>query len=51
VWVRARGRELWSVRVRLPGRGSFVARSRALQRGGVVEVARTARNTRAFRLR
>ena len=52
VWVRARGTDLWSVRVRLPRRGSFRALSRASQRdSGVVESARTARNTRAFRLR
>ncbi len=51
VWVPARGTDLWSVRVRLPRRGSFVARSRALQRGGAVEAVRSARNTRAFRVR
>jgi hypothetical protein len=51
VWVRARGTDLWSVRVRLPRRGSFVALSRASQRGGLVEASRSSRNTRAFRLR
>jgi DNA-binding beta-propeller fold protein YncE len=52
VWVRASGLDLWSVRVRLPARGSFRALSRAAQRGsGLVEAARTSRNTRAFRLR
>ena len=52
VWVGARGTELWSVRVRLPRSGSFRALSRASQRdSGVVESARTSRNTRAFRLR
>ena len=52
VWVRASGTDLWSVRVRLPRRGSFRALSRAVQRGsGLVEEKRTARNTRAFRLR
>jgi DNA-binding beta-propeller fold protein YncE len=50
VWVRARGRDLWSVRVELPRRGAFVARSRAVQRGGSVEAVRTSRNTRAFRV-
>jgi hypothetical protein len=50
-WVRARGTDLWSVRVRLPRRGSFVALSRASQRGGLVEAKRSWRNTRSFRLR
>jgi hypothetical protein len=51
-WVRASGTDLWSVRVRLPRRGAFRALSRAAQRGsGLVESKRTARNTRAFRLR
>jgi hypothetical protein len=51
VWVRARGRDLWSVRVSLPRRGSFRVLSQAVQRGGSVEVARTSRNTRVFRVR
>ena len=50
-WVRARGRELWTLRVRLPERGRFTVLSRAVQRGGFVEGARSGRNTRAFRVR
>jgi DNA-binding beta-propeller fold protein YncE len=48
VWVPARGRDLWTLRVRLPRRGSYRVLSRAAQRGGAVESGRDARNTRAF---
>jgi hypothetical protein len=51
VWVDARGRDDWSLRVKIRSRGRYQVLSRASQRGGVVEGARTARNTRAFRLR
>jgi DNA-binding beta-propeller fold protein YncE len=51
VWVSARGRDYWSARVRVSRRGSYRVLSRAAQRGGALERARTPRNTRAFRLR
>lgn len=51
VWVRARGRDDWSLRVRIRSDGHYQVLSRAEQRGGVVEGARTPSNTRAFRLR
>ena len=50
VWVRARGRDLWTLRVRLPRRGSYRVLSRAAGQGGSVESGRDARNTRAFRV-
>lgn len=49
-WVRARGRDLWTLRVRLPRRGAYRVLSRAAQQGGFVEAGRDARNTRAFRV-
>jgi hypothetical protein len=51
VWVPARGRDDWSLRVRIGSRGAYRVMSRAEQRGDVVEGARTSQNTRAFRLR
>lgn len=50
VWQRARGGDLWTLRVRLPRRGSYRVLSRAVQRGGEVETTRHTRNTRAFRV-
>ena len=50
VWVPARGRDLWTLRIRLPRHGSYRALSRAEQRGGTVESSRDARNTRAFKV-
>jgi hypothetical protein len=50
-WLDARGRDDWSLRVRIRSRGRYQVLSRAAQRGGAVEGARTKRNTRAFRLR
>jgi sugar lactone lactonase YvrE len=50
VWTSARGRDPWTLRVRLPRRGSYRVLSRAAQRGGYLESGRDARNTRAFRV-
>jgi hypothetical protein len=50
VWVPARGRDLWTLGIRLPRHGSYRALSRAQQRGGTVESGRDARNTRAFKV-
>jgi hypothetical protein len=51
VWRAASGRDSWSLRVSGQRRGEYRVLSRALQRGGVVEASRDARNTRVFALR
>lgn len=50
-FMKAKGRERWSLRVRVRGRGSWRVLSRAVQNGGVVETALSRKNTVSFSLR
>lgn len=51
VWLRANGRERWTARVRLRGRGRYRLISRAVQAGGTTESLFNRRNRRSFRVR
>ncbi|HWH43736.1 MAG TPA: NHL repeat-containing protein [Thermoleophilaceae bacterium] len=51
VWLPASGRERWSARVRLRGRGRFRLLSRAHQAGGATEAVFNRSNLRTFRVR
>jgi hypothetical protein len=50
VWLRAQGTAHWQRAVKLRGAGSYRVRSRAVQKGGLVEQRTTRRNTRTFRI-
>jgi hypothetical protein len=50
-WMNASGTSKWARNVRIRGRGVYRVVSRAIQRGGVVEQRRTARNARVVRIR
>lgn len=49
-YFAASGRERWLARVRLSQPGLYEVRSRAVQRGGLVESSATASNRRTFRI-
>lgn len=50
-FVRAHGRSSWTLRVSLRARGTYIVRSRAVQRDGLVERARGRFNSRTLRVR
>jgi DNA-binding beta-propeller fold protein YncE len=50
-WMNASGTAKWTRNVRVRGRGTYRVLSRAIQRGGVAETRRTARNARVIRVR
>jgi DNA-binding beta-propeller fold protein YncE len=51
VFIRASGRERFSARVSLRAPGTYVVRTRALQRGGLAETRVDAKNQRTLRVR
>jgi sugar lactone lactonase YvrE len=50
-FMKAKGSERWSLRVKVRGRGSWRVLSRAVQNGGTVETAVNRRNTESFSVR
>jgi len=50
-FITARGRDRWSLKVRVRGRGRWVVMSRATQNGGTVETASSSKNTESFSVR
>jgi hypothetical protein len=50
VWIRAQGTDRWVAAVQLHRPGTYRVRSRAVQAGGLIESAVTARNSRVFRV-
>jgi hypothetical protein len=50
-FITARGKDHWSLRVRVRGRGRWVVMSRALQNGGALETAASSKNTESFSIR
>lgn len=50
-FMRARGKEHWSLKVKVRGRGSWRVLSRAVQAGGVQETLTSRRNTESFSVR
>lgn len=50
-WMNASGTSKWARSVHIRGRGLYRVVSRAIQRGGVVEQRRSARNARVVRIR
>jgi hypothetical protein len=50
-FMRAKGTDRWSLRVKVRGRGSWRVLSRAVQRGGTVETLTSTRNTASFSVR
>jgi hypothetical protein len=50
-YMRAKGTDRWSAKVKVRGRGSWRVLSRAVQSGGVVESLVSSRNTASFSVR
>ena len=49
--MTAKGKQRWSLRVKVRGRGRWSVLSRAVQTGGTVETATTRQNTESFTVR
>jgi sugar lactone lactonase YvrE len=50
-FLKAKGREHWTLKVKVRGRGSWRVQSRALQNGGTVETLANSKNTESFTVR
>jgi hypothetical protein len=50
-FMKAKGTDRWSLRLKIRGRGSWRVLSRAVQKGGTVETLTTSKNTASFSVR
>jgi sugar lactone lactonase YvrE len=50
-FMKAKGTDRWSLRLKVRGRGSWRVLSRAVQKGGTVETLTTSKNTASFSVR
>ncbi len=50
-FMKARGRDRWSLKVKVRGRGSWRVLSRAVQNGGTLETLTNSKNTESFSVR